>query len=76
MKPVLLILTLINVVCVAYCQHRETDVFVSGTEGHKSYRIPAIIGLKNGTLLAFCEGRVNHAGDFGDVNIVLKKICR
>lgn len=48
-------------------------VFVSGTEGHKSYRIPAIINLPNSDLLAFAEGRVHGAGDFGDVNIVLKR---
>ncbi|GAB3026680.1 sialidase family protein [Niabella terrae] len=47
-------------------------VFVSGKEGHKSYRIPAIIRLPSGSLLAFAEGRVHGAGDFGDINIVLK----
>ena len=52
---------------------QKTTVFTSGTEGHKSFRIPAIIALKDDTLLAFAEGRVNNAGDFGDVNIVLKK---
>ena len=41
--------------------------------GLLSYRIPAIVTLKNGTLLAFAEGRVNNAGDFGDINIVLKR---
>ncbi len=50
----------------------KVPVFVSGMEGHKSYRIPAIIAAPNGDLLAFCEGRVNDAGDFGDINIVLK----
>ncbi len=49
-----------------------TPVFISGQEGHKSYRIPAIITAGN-KLLAFCEGRVDHAGDFGDINIVLKE---
>lgn len=48
-------------------------VFVSGTEGYKSFRIPAIIKAKNGDLLAFCEGRVNNAGDFGNIKIVLKR---
>lgn len=51
----------------------ETTVFTSGEEGNKSYRIPAIIGLPNGDLLAFCEGRRNGSGDFGDINIVLKR---
>lgn len=50
----------------------KVPVFISGTEGHKSYRIPAIINLPNGNLLAFCEGRVNGSGDFGDINIVMK----
>lgn len=51
----------------------QTPVFVSGTEGHKSYRIPAIIKTPNGDLLAFAEGRVKGSGDFGDINIVLKR---
>jgi len=51
----------------------SVPVFVSGTDGHKSYRIPAIISLPNGELLAFCEGRVNGSGDFGDINIVMKR---
>ena len=48
-------------------------VFVSGTEGYKSFRIPAIVQAKNGDLLAFCEGRVNGSGDFGNIKIVLKR---
>lgn len=50
----------------------RVPVFVSGTEGHHSYRIPAIVQLPNGRLLAFCEGRVHGSGDFGDINIVMK----
>lgn len=57
---------------VAHAQ-KEVPVFVSGNEGYKSFRIPAIIPAPNGDLLAFAEGRVNHAGDFGDVKIVLKR---
>ena len=48
-------------------------VFVSGTDGYKSFRIPAIVKAKNGDLLAFCEGRVNGGGDFGNIKIVLKR---
>lgn len=48
-------------------------VFISGEEGHKVYRIPAIIDLPNGDLMAFCEGRVHNASDFGDINIVMKR---
>ncbi|MGN6213235.1 sialidase family protein [Parafilimonas sp.] len=59
--------------CIQIFAQQKVPVFVSGTEGHKSYRIPAIIGLPDGKLLAFCEGRVNGAGDFGDINIVMKQ---
>lgn len=58
---------------IVIAQTTPVTVFESGKEGHKSYRIPAIVALKNGTLLAFAEGRVNNAGDFGDINIVLKR---
>lgn len=56
-----------------FSQHDKIPVFISGTEGHKTYRIPAIVSLPNGSLLAFCEGRVKGSGDFGDINIVMKK---
>lgn len=54
-------------------QYKTIPVFTSGTEGHKSYRIPAILSLPNGEILAFAEGRVHGAGDFGDINIVMKR---
>ncbi len=54
-------------------QNDAVPVFTSGQEGHRSYRIPAIISLPDGQLLAFCEGRVRGSGDFGDINIVMKK---
>lgn len=52
---------------------QKVPVFTAGTEGHKSYRIPAIIRLPNKDILAFCEGRVHGSGDFGDINIVMKR---
>jgi sialidase-1 len=51
---------------------KVSKVFKSGTEGYKSYRIPAVIRMPDGELLAFAEGRVNGSNDFGDINIVLK----
>ncbi|MGV3762292.1 sialidase family protein [Parapedobacter sp.] len=57
------------------CAQTDNDipVFLSGNDGYESYRIPAIIRAPNGDLLAFCEGRVHGAGDFGDIDIVLKR---
>ncbi|MFM1968980.1 MAG: hypothetical protein RL152_357 [Bacteroidota bacterium] len=57
----------------SFAKAQESVVFKSGTEGHKSFRIPAIVTLPTGELLAFAEGRVNNSADFGDINIVMKR---
>jgi sialidase-1 len=51
----------------------ETDVFSAGSEGYHTYRIPALVATKSGTLLAICEGRKTGRGDHGDVDLVLKR---
>lgn len=48
-------------------------LFVCGKEGYKSFRIPALVRSKAGTLLAFAEGRKHHAGDHGDIDLVMKR---
>ena len=73
MKKITLILIAICTFLNIYSQSNAVPVFVSGKEGYKSFRIPAIIRLQNKSLLAFCEGRVHGAADFGDVDIVMKK---
>jgi sialidase-1 len=52
-------------VSVVQAQQKEVPVFVSGTDGYKTFRIPAIIKAPDGGLLAFCEGRRNGMSDFG-----------
>lgn len=47
--------------------------FTSGQEGYASYRIPAVVATRSGTVLAFCEGRVDSASDHGHIDIVLKR---
>jgi len=51
---------------------RQVDVFVSGTEGYHTYRIPGIVLTNRGTLLAFCEGRKTGGGDHGDLDLMLR----
>lgn len=51
----------------------QVDVFVSGTEGYHTFRIPAIVTTTKGTVLAFCEGRRSGGGDSGDIDILLKR---
>ena len=35
----------------------RTTVFVGGQEGYEVYRIPSLVSLPGGDLLAFAEGR-------------------
>lgn len=48
-------------------------VFESGKDGYHTYRIPALVTSKDGTLLAFAEGRVDHSGDHGNLDVVLRR---
>ncbi|MEU1947436.1 sialidase family protein [Streptomyces sp. NPDC020125] len=47
--------------------------FRAGTEGYASYRIPAVLLTRAGTLLAFAEGRVDSSADHGRIDLVLKR---
>ncbi|HLI93711.1 MAG TPA: sialidase family protein, partial [Puia sp.] len=58
---------------VVSAQRSKIPVFVSGTDGFASFRIPAIIRTPDNRLLAFCEGRVNGSADFGNIKIVMKR---
>ena len=73
MKKSALLILAFSVFSTSKAQTKSIPVFISGTDGYKSYRIPAIVGLPNGDLLAFAEGRVHGAGDFGDIDIVMKR---
>ena len=73
MKKLLLITIALVSISITVLSQQIIPVFVSGMDGYKSYRIPAIIRAPNNDLLAFCEGRVDNAADYGDVDIVMKR---
>ena len=50
----------------------KTHVYTSGQDGYHTYRIPALLVTKAGTLLAFCEGRRTGRGDHGDLDLLVK----
>lgn len=47
-------------------------LFESGKEGYHTYRIPALVVTRKGTVLAFCEGRESR-GDAGDIDLLLRR---
>lgn len=51
----------------------RTRVFVSGTNGYHTYRIPSLIATPRGALLAFAEGRKGGSGDAGDIDLLVRR---
>jgi sialidase-1 len=51
----------------------ETEVFVGGQDDINTYRIPSLICTNNGTVLAFCEGRIDSNKDGSPTHLVLKR---
>ena len=51
----------------------QTALFVNGENGYHTYRIPAMVTTRNGTILAFCEGRKHSRSDYGVIDIVLRR---
>jgi len=55
----------------------QVDVFVSGTQGYHTFRIPAIETAPDGSLLAFAEARKYNADDPGygkqDIDLVYRR---
>jgi sialidase-1 len=51
----------------------KSDLFVAGRDGYTSCRIPALIVTAKGTLLAFCEARGAARGDWGPIDILLRR---
>lgn len=49
-----------------------SDVFVAGKDGHPSIRIPSVVVSRDGTVLAFAEGREMHE-DQASNDIILKR---
>lgn len=72
-KAILFLIIGLSISAISFGQANKVPVFESGKDGYKSFRIPAIIKLANHDLLAFCEGRVNSSGDFGNIDIVMKR---
>jgi len=47
--------------------------YIGGKEGYACYRCPTLAVSARGTVLAFCEGRVNSHKDEDDMDVVLKR---
>jgi sialidase-1 len=51
----------------------KQDLFTAGEEGYALYRIPGIVVTARGTVLAYCEARKGDRGDWGTIDILLRR---
>ena len=51
----------------------KTDLFEAGTAGYATYRIPGMVVTNTGTLLAYCEARKSLQGDWGAIDIMMRR---
>ena len=51
----------------------KVDLFEAGKDGYTLYRIPGIVTTKRGTVLAYCEARKSDKGDWGTIDILLRR---
>lgn len=50
-----------------------STVWQRGEAGYHTFRIPSVIALPSGDVLAFAEGRKNGSSDTGDIDLVMKR---
>ncbi len=51
----------------------KIDLFTAAEGGYKLYRIPGIVVTKRGTVLAYCEARKSDSGDWGPIDVLLRR---
>lgn len=51
----------------------KIDLFTAGEEGYELYRIPGLVVTTKGTVLAYCEARRTTRGDWGEIDVMLRR---
>lgn len=51
----------------------KMDLFESGRDGYALYRIPGIVVTQKGTVLAWCEARRTGKGDWGPIDVIMRR---
>ncbi len=72
MRCLMSAVVVLGVAAVAFAEDAQV-VFQSGLDGYHTYRIPGLVLTRQGTLLAFCEGRKASGSDAGDIDLLLKR---
>jgi len=73
MKRIVFFLYIMVQGCQTQDISKSITLFENETGAYNCYRIPALIKSPDGSLLAFAEGRTDHCGDFGNIDLVVRK---
>lgn len=57
---------------MTFKNRQDTTLFQAGTEGYACFRIPTVLALPDGRVLAFAEGRRHSLSDSGSIDIVVR----
>ena len=68
-----IVLSLLASVRAAEPKLDKVDLFTANEGGYPLYRIPGIVVTARGSLLAYCEARKNAKGDWGHIDILLRR---
>lgn len=63
-----------NIASTSAITYTFQNLFIGGQNGYHSYRIPSIVKTKAGTLIAICEGRELTNRDYGNINVICKRL--
>ncbi|HSI64756.1 MAG TPA: exo-alpha-sialidase [Candidatus Saccharimonadia bacterium] len=51
----------------------KQDLFEAGKDGYALYRIPGMVVTAKGTVLAYCEARKAAKGDWGPIDVLMRR---
>lgn len=66
-------ITLAAAITAAATDIEKIDLFEAGQGGYALYRIPGIVVTAKGTALAYCEARKSDRGDWGPIDILMRR---
>lgn len=68
-----LLISLVACVASAAPSMEKIELFEAGTNGYTLYRIPGLVVTQKGTVLAYAEARKSDRGDWGTIDIMLRR---
>ena len=73
MRFILPLIALASITLAAEPMLEKANLFDAGKDGYGLYRIPGIVVTAKGTVLVYCEARKAGGGDWGDIDILLRR---